>query len=411
MKAPTKTARVRKDRTVVILGAGMVGSVIAADLAGDRHLRITVADRSPQSLERARSRAGGRVAAIEADLSDRRTVARLIADADLVVGALPSVFGFAALESVVDAGLPYCDISFMPEDFLVLSKRAKRTGSVCVADCGVAPGMSNMLAAWCAAKLDRTERIDIMVGGVPRDRHWPFEYKAGFSPGDVIEEYVRPSRVVERGRIVVKEALSEPELIDFPGVGTLEAFNTDGLRSLATTLTVPFMRERTMRYPGHIELMRVFRETGLFSLEPIEVGGVAVRPRDLLARLLFPKWTYAEGEADLTVMRVLAEGTLDGVSTRITWDLLDRADPQTGFSSMSRTTAFPCTSVVRMLLDGTIRTAGVHAPEHIVGMPGVFDRIMRDMKERGVAYAARVEQLEDAQPDRRRRAPSRSAKR
>ncbi len=402
MKAPVRTIRVKKDRGVVILGAGMVGSVIASDLAKDRNLRVTVADRSPQSLERARQRAGAGVATVEADLSDRRTIARLIEGADLVVGALPSVFGLAALETVIDAGLPYCDISFMPEDFLPLGARAKRTGSVSVADCGVAPGMSNMLAAWCVARLDRTDRIDIMVGGVPRDRHWPFEYKAGFSPGDVIEEYVRPSRVVERGRIVVKEALSEPERIDFPGVGTLEAFNTDGLRSLATTLKVPFMRERTMRYPGHIELMRVFRETGLFSLEPVEVGGVSVRPRDLLAKLLFPKWTYAEGEVDLTVMRVVAEGSLDGVATRLTWDLHDRADPVTGFSSMSRTTAFPCTSVARMLLDGTIRKAGVYAPEHLVAMPGVFDRIMRDMDARGVSYAARVEQMDAPEAKRRR---------
>lgn len=390
----------------------MVGSVIAADLVGDRttskDLKVTVADRSPESLARAKRRTGGRASTVEADLSSTAEIRRVIRDADLVVGALPSVFGYAALETVAAAGLRYCDISFMPEDFLELDRLAKRTGAVCVADCGVAPGMSNMLAAWGASKLDRPERLDIMVGGVPRHRHWPFEYKAGFAPGDVIEEYVRPSRVVERGRIVIKEALSEPELIEFEGVGTLEAFNTDGLRSLATTLKVPHMRERTMRYPGHIELMRVFRETGLFSLEPIEVGGVSVRPRDLLAKLLFPKWTYAEGEEDLTVMRVIAEGQLDGAPTRLTWDLLDRADPTTGYSSMSRTTAYPCTSVARMLLRRTIKAPGVHAPEHLVPMKGVLDRVLKDMADRGVTYRARVERLDAPTPPRRRGAGKRS---
>ncbi len=371
----------------------MVGSVIAADLTSVKGAKVTVADRSPDSLARAKRRTKGRATVVEADLSSGSAIAALVRDADLVVGALPSAYGLLALTTVAEAGLRYCDISFMPEDFLAVDRLAKRTGAVCVADCGVAPGMSNMLAAWGASKLDRPERIDIMVGGIPRHRHWPFEYKAGFSPGDVIEEYVRPSRVVERGKIVVKEALSEPELVEFEGVGTLEAFNTDGLRSLATTLKVPFMRERTMRYPGHIELMRVFRETGLFSLDPVSVNGVDVRPRDLLARLLFPKWTYAEGEEDLTVMRVVAEGLLDGAETRLTWDLLDRADPRSGFSSMSRTTAYPCTSVARMLLDGTVRTPGVHAPEHLVPMRGVLDRVLKDMGDRGVTYHARVERL------------------
>lgn len=378
----------------------MVGSVIAADLsrAGARpNVKVTVADRAPDSLARAKERAKGRIKTAERDLSDQAEVARLIEGADLVIGALPSFLGLATLTTVAAKGLRYCDISFMPEDFLPVDKLAKRTGAVCVADCGVAPGMSNMLAAWGASKLDTPERLDIMVGGIPRHRHWPFEYKAGFSPGDVIEEYVRPSRVVERGKIVVKEALSEPELIDFEGVGTLEVFNTDGLRSLASTLKVPFMRERTMRYPGHIELMRVFRETGLFSLEEIDVKGARVKPRDLLAALLFPKWTYAEGEEDLTVMRVIAEGLLDGAPTRLTWDLLDRADPVTGFSSMSRTTAFPCTSVARMLLDGTIKKPGVHAPEMLVGMKGVLDRVLGDMEARGVSYRARVERF-DAPP-------------
>src|SRR5207247_9524925 len=140
--------------------------------------------------------------------------------------------------------------------------------------------------------------------------------KAGFAPHDVIEEYTRPSRIVEHGRIVVREALSEPELMEFPELGTLEAFNTDGLRSVATTLAVPFMKEKTLRYPGHIELMRVLRSVGLFAKDPIEVKGprgsagsaASVRPLDVLSTLLFPQWTYEEGEADLTVMRIDAKG-------------------------------------------------------------------------------------------------------
>ncbi|MBL9150330.1 MAG: saccharopine dehydrogenase NADP-binding domain-containing protein [Phycisphaerae bacterium] len=376
---------------VVVLGAGMVGSVIAADLSASKGFRVVVADRSTQSLARAHARSGGRVTTVELDCADAGAVARLAAKADLVVGALPSTFGYRTLEAMAKAGARYCDISFMPEDFLDLGKLAKKSGAVCVADMGVAPGMSNILAAHGVDRLTKAERVDIMVGGIPRLRRWPFGYKAGFAPGDVLEEYVRPARVVEAGKVVIKEALSEPELLDFDHVGTLEVFNTDGLRSLIATLKVPFMRERTMRYPGHIELMRVFRETGLFSLQPVDVGGVSVRPRDLLAKLLFPKWTYEDGEEDLTVMRVIVEGTLDRVPTRLTWDLFDHFHAETGFSSMSRTTAFPCTSVARMILDGTIHAPGVYAPENLVTMPGVFDRIIKDLRVRGVEFRSNVE--------------------
>jgi saccharopine dehydrogenase-like NADP-dependent oxidoreductase len=265
---------------------------------------------------------------------------------------------------------------------------------VAVVDCGVAPGVSNMMAGWAVRELTPCERIEIYVGGLPAVRRWPFEYKAAFAPIDVIEEYVRPSRVVEEGRIVVKEALSEPELMDLPGIGTVEAFNTDGLRSLAYRLKVPFMREKTLRYPGHIALMRVLRELGLFSTDPVEVAGQRVRPRDLTARLLFPKWTYDEGEEDLTVKRVRIEGRRDGKRVRYTWDLLDRYDPATNLRSMSRTTAFPAAIVTRMLARGEYREPGVHPPEDLGAIPGVLDTTLAELAVRGVRYTTCVEVLE-----------------
>ena len=199
---------------------------------------------------------------------------------------------------------------------------------------------------------------------------------------------MRPSRVVERGHVVVKEALSEPEIIDFPGVGPLEAFNTDGLRSLAHFLKAPFMKEKTLRYPGHIEIMRIFRETGLFSEDKVAAGGVAVRPRDLIAALMFPKWTYETGEEDLTVMRVMVEGTRGGKSKRFTWDLLDFYDRSTQATSMSRTTALPCTIVARMLARGEINPPmhGVIPPELLGQRPGVLDHVLRELEQRGVHF-------------------------
>ncbi|MFM9169122.1 MAG: saccharopine dehydrogenase family protein, partial [Phycisphaerales bacterium] len=161
---------------------------------------------------------------------------------------------------------------------------------------------------------------------------------------------------------------------------------TDGLRSLTDTLKVPNMREKTMRWPGHAELMRTLRHLGLFSHDPVDVGGRKVRPIDLTARLLFPHWTYEEGESDITVMTVRAWGRLGNRDVRLAWTLHDELDRATGFPSMSRTTAFPATSVLRQIAAGKVRTPGVHAPESLAGMRGVLDAVLADQRARGVEY-------------------------
>ena len=385
----------------VVLGTGMVGSVSAADLARTRGWRIRAFDASREALDRCIDRCerhGARPSAIEtgeADLADTDVVAELVEPADIVIGAMPGRFGLATLETVIKAGRDYCDISFMPENPLDLHDFARRKGVTAVYDMGVAPGMCHLLSGLACRTLDDVERIEILVAGLPRYRHWPFEYKAGFSPSDVIEEYIRPSRVVENGRVVVKEALSEPELVDFEGLGTLEAFNTDGLRSLVDTLDVPNMVEKTMRYPGHIELMRVFRETGFFSEEEIELkDGTKVRPLDVTESLLFPKWTFEDMEPDVTVMRVTAEGVHGRVPTRMTWNLVDHLDPETGFTSMSRTTAFPAAVMARMIADGSFRRRGLFAPEQLAGHKGLVERMFKELKARGVRYDATVESMD-----------------
>jgi len=371
---------------IVILGGGMIGSAMAMDLKREDRHDVTLAELRPEVRQRVAARCG--VATRAADLSRPEAISELVKDYDLVLGALPSVYGYRTLEAVIAAGKDYCDISFMPENALELDARARAAGVTAVVDCGVAPGVSNVMAGFADARLDPFQSLEIYVGGLPRERRWPYDYKAGFAPFDVIEEYTRPARIVAHGRVVVKQALSEPERMDFPGVGTLEAFNTDGLRSLVHTLKVPFMKEKTLRYPGHIQLMEAFRETGFFSKQPLAVGNVSVRPLDVLATLLFPKWTFEEGEADVTVLRVVAEGLEHGRPARYTWDLLDRFDPATGLRSMSRTTAFPATIVAGMLLDGAFRRPGVHAPESLGREPGLLDRLLAELEARGVCCRA-----------------------
>jgi saccharopine dehydrogenase-like NADP-dependent oxidoreductase len=252
-------------------------------------------------------------------------------------------------------------------------------------DCGVAPGLSNLLCGRAEHEFDSVERMLILVGGLPKHRVWPFEYRVVFSAVDVIEEYTRPARWVEHGRLVTRPALTDVEPVDLPRVGTVEAFNTDGLRSLATTLHAPFMKEKTLRWPGHVEKMRMLRETGFLSLEPIEVGGAKVRPYDVTTRLLFDAWKLPAGESDLTVMRVEATGAIGGRRETWTWDLYDEADLAAGFHSMARTTGFPCAIVARMLARGELSRPGVQPPERLAGDDRVYAAIMEGLRERGVA--------------------------
>jgi len=285
------------------------------------------------------------------------------------------------------------DIAFFPEDPFQLDEPAKEKGVTVVVDCGVAPGMSNILIGHVDSILDKTEKVLIYVGGLPEIREWPYEYKAPFSPIDVIEEYIRPARYVENGKLVVRPALSEPELIDFPGVGTLEVFNTDGLRSLAKTMDAPNMKEKTMRYPGHIEKMRILRETGFFSQDEIDVKGTMVRPIDLTSKLLFPKWEYSKGEADITVMQVTVEGVKSGQKLRYKYDLIDRYDAATETLSMARTTGYTATMAVRMLAKGMYSRKGLSVPEYIGKDSECVEFLLNGLRDRGVVYKETIEEI------------------
>lgn len=375
---------------VAVLGAGRVGAAIALDLAREGEFEVQVADISAEAVARlARQGVPGEVA----DLTDPNEVGRIAAGAGLVVGAVPGDMGCATLQAVLEAGRPVVDISFFPEDPFLLDTAARRAGVPAVVDCGIAPGFSNMFLGHMESVMQRVDRFACYVGGLPSVRTWPWEYKAPFSPADVIEEYTRPARYVRAGVEVTMPALSEAEFLDFRGIGTLEAFNTDGLRTLLRTSRVPFMQEKTMRYPGHIDRIRLLRDMGFFALMPVDVRGVAVRPRDMASALLFPAWELGPGEEDLTVMRLVAEGIRDGGPVRVTYDLLDRYDRTAGTTSMARTTGYTCTAAVRMLARGMWQDAGIVAPEFLGRRAACFAFVRAELAERGVTFTEHSEPL------------------
>ncbi len=391
---------------IIILGAGLVGAPMALDLSHDPEFEVTIADISQDSLrnvvERQRAQSTehrvqgtghGEIKTILADLSDPSYVARLVADFDMVINAVPGFMGFQTLKAIIGAGKNVVDIAFFIEDPFELDELARKNNVTAIMDMGVAPGMCNVLIGYADHLLDETENILYMVGGLPEIREWPYEYKAVFSPVDVIEEYTRPARYIENGKFIVKPALSDPELLNFPGIGTLEAFNTDGLRSLAHTVKCANMKEKTLRYPGHIEKMRVLRETGFFSQEEIEVRGIRVKPMDLTAKLLFPKWKLKEGEVDITVMQVMVEGKKDGKKVRYTWDLYDKYDPASRIHSMARTTGYSATVALRMITAGLYSRKGISVPEFIGMQPECVAFLLNGLKERGVIYRESQEMI------------------
>ena len=359
---------------IIVLGAGLVGGVIAKDLA--KNHTVTSVDISQKNLGKLTG-----INTICADISDTNTLSNLIKDCDLVVGAVPGFMGYQMMQDVIKAGKNIVDISFYPEDPFGLDELAKEKKVVAVMDCGVAPGMGNIIFGHHDTNMKITD-YECLVGGLPEKREWPYEYQAVFSPIDVIEEYIRPARYVQNSALIVKEALSETELITFEEVGTLESWNSDGLRSLIRTMAhVPNMIEKTLRYPGCVEYLKVLRESGFFSYEELELNGTMIRPVDMTAKLLFPKWEMKPGDKDFTVMRIIIKGIEDGKEVSYQYNLLDRYQDDT--ISMARTTGFTCTAVANLVLNGDYKRVGISPPEYLGKH---FNFVNNYLEERGVKY-------------------------
>ncbi len=366
-------------KKILVLGGGMVGSAIAADLCNE--FDVTLADINAKRLQYLKSLYP--LKTIVSDLSKEGKISQLVKDFRLVISAVPGKIGFETLRAIISAGKDVVDISFFERDPFELEELTKVMNVTAVVDCGIAPGLSNIILGY-HNELMEVESYECYVGGLPFKRKWPFEYKAFFSPGDVIQEYIRPARFVSNGKIITVEALSDPELIEFEEVGTLEAFNTDGLRTLIKTMKIPNMIEKTMRYPGHKELMKVFRDSGFFSDEEIIINGHAIRPVDVTSKLLFKHWKPQKDEDEFTIMKLVVKGKEADKTIEYVYELFDRFDRESGISSMARTTGYTCTAVARLLLGGNLENRGISPPEYIGAIPGYCDRILNMLWQKNI---------------------------
>jgi saccharopine dehydrogenase-like NADP-dependent oxidoreductase len=371
---------------ILVVGCGNIGSVAALDLARSlASADIVVADkdegRAKNVAEHIRT---DNVSHIQLDAANRQELLDTLKGFTLVLGFLPGDLGYRLVEACIDARKDMVDVSFMGESLFKLSDKAAKAGVTIVPDCGLAPGISNLLVGHAAAELDQVERVHIMVGGLPEKPLPPLGYTVTWSPESLIDEYTRKAGIISGGRKAEVEALSGLETIEFPNFGILEAFYTDGLRTLLHTINATDeMWEKTLRYPGHAEKIEILRTLGFFDKTKVKVEGISVSPRDLTAVLLEQK-LHKPDIKDVVALKVQVSGIKNRKQTTYTYHLLDFYDEKQKTTAMARTTAYPASIVAQLMLKKTIKYEGLAPVEKIGADPQLFKTIIGQLQKRHV---------------------------
>ena len=376
-------------RSYAILGAGMMGRVAAKDfLATEPEARVTLFDFHGAQLEAAAGLLGDeRVAIQPLDVADRDRAAEALSGHTAAIGALPHAQSLQGIQAGIAAGVSYIDlVGTKPELRRALDREARDAGVVVIPGLGVAPGLSAVLVAQGMERLDETHDAVIYVGGIPMERTPPLEYQTVYSLVSMFGAYLRPARIWENGEETTAEALSGLEILEFPPpVGRLEAFYTDGLASLV--ITVPnrirdSLKEKTLRYPGFAEKVKLLKDCGMLEAEPVLVGGATVVPRDVLIHQLGSSLSLGP-EGDILAMRVVVKGMSGGKEQTHTFELVDFMDAATRDTAMARTTTYPATIACRMIAAGEIGERGVLFPEELFGGT-LGDFLLSELEKRGV---------------------------
>ncbi|UCH70278.1 MAG: saccharopine dehydrogenase family protein, partial [Candidatus Bathyarchaeota archaeon] len=325
-----------------------------------------------------------KAAGFQLDANDYHGLVDTMKEFDLVIGTLPGDVGYRSVKAAVEAGVDMVDVSYMPENPLTLNEDAIKANVTIVPDCGVAPGLSNMLVGRAVSKLDQIENIHIMVGGLPEEPVPPLGYIITWSIEGLIDEYTRMAKIVENGKVVEVDALTGLEEVEFPDVGKLEGFYTDGLRTLLHTIKgVRNMCEKTLRYPGHVEKIMLLKTLGFFDDHPIEVENARLPPRKITIKLLEEKLQRPKIK-DILAMKVEVSGTVGGSRKRYVYHLLDRYDQKSGVTAMARTTAYPASILAQLIAQKAIEEKGVIPLEKLCIKEKISNKILAELEKRQV---------------------------
>jgi lysine 6-dehydrogenase len=373
---------------MLVLGAGLQGSACAYDLLQNPEVsQVRLADLRFDHLPSFLAPLSGpRLLPTPLDVRDREAVLAVMRESDAVMSAIPYYFNLQLAECAVEAGVHFCDLGGNTEIVFqqkALADRAKAKGITVVPDCGVAPGMVNIFAEHGIRQLDTVDSVRIYVGGLPQQPEPPLNYQIVYSLEGVLDYYTTLSWVVRNKKREQVVALSERETVTFPKpVGDLEAFHTaGGLSTMAWRYegTIPTMEYKTLRYPGHAEIMETIRALGLLDLDPVDVKGQKVVPRDVFVSVVGPKLTKPKGK-DLLALRVTVAGTKSGKPATRQFDLIDRYDEQHGISAMMRTTGYSLSITGQMQVRGDVTPPGVWTPDEC--MPA--EAYIAELRKRGM---------------------------
>jgi lysine 6-dehydrogenase len=379
---------------LLVIGAGMMGSSAAYDMA--RCARVDSVTLADADAKRAKAAAklinkmvpGKKVTATEIDASSKRDAVKRMRGHDGTLSAVPYFYNLGLAEAAVDAMNHFADLggnNTVVRKELALDKKAAKKGIGLAPDCGLSPGMASVLGGELMRRVGgKADALKIYVGGLLQEPKPPFEYQLVFSVEGLINEYAEPARILRNGKLITIEPLTEIEEFKIPGFSTLEAFHTSGGTS---TMPETFGKnigecfEKTLRYPGHVQMIRSLYDLGLFSKEKRKIGKVEIAPRTLMSDLMVEK--FSGNEPDVTVMRV--EAHRDGHVSAFT--MIDKYDPATKQTSMMRTTAWPASVVLQMMVNGEITKRGAVLQERDVPA----QQFLNEMSARGVELSYTME--------------------
>ena len=374
---------------ILVVGCGNIGSVAAEDLAESMSsIKVVVADKNEARAKGVAEKIHkDNVSWIQLDITNHNKLVKVLGNFDLAMGFLPGKLGYRLVSACIEAKKDLVDVSYMPEKPPELNDEAAKANVTIIPDCGLAPGISNILVGHATAKIDKVQAVHIMVGGLPEKPVPPLDYVITWSPENLIDEYMRKATIVKEGRKVEVEPLSGLEEVEFPSLGKLEAFYTDGLRTLLHTITDVYdMWEKTLRYPGHAEKIKLLKALGFFEEEQIAVEGVAVSPRKLTVKL-FERKLWRPEVKDVVVLKVEVLGVKNGRKTRHAYHLLDRYDEKRGVTAMARTTAYTASIMAQFMLKKAVTEKGVVPPEKIGMNNELFGLFFGEIEKRGIRIA------------------------
>ena len=373
------------------IGCGYIGSVLAEEIVHSLDFeKLIVCDSSKEKIEETAKKLGEKVFPLQLDISNYSNLLEIIDNVDLVIGLSPGRLGFNVMKACVEKKKNLLDLSYMAEDPFFFQRAALEGGIIIIPDCGVSPGLSNILVGKSSSQLDEVEDVIIYVGGLPQKPIPPLNYKVTWCVEDLFEEYTRKAKIIRNGKTVEVDALEGLEEVEFEELGKFEAFFTDGVRTLHHTIKANNMWEKTLRYDGHAEKIKFIKKLGLLKKQPLR--SINMSPWEFMCKFWEENLSFFE-ERDFVLMRIKVSGRKNSTRFLHTYEMIDYFDDKKKITAMGRSTAYTAFAVIKLMIENKIDRKGVIPPE-ILGMDKkLSEEIEHILKEKNLKIKQKIEKI------------------